>query len=233
MATLTYVVGRSGSGKSTSICPIEQVGIQGLNPEETIIINTDQKPLPAPEFTKLYNKEKNNYYKSNDTLEVIEQILKPAHKRENIKSIVIDTWSRLQTDTVMSSRFRKRSGFDKWAEFAGAQYDLLNITNDKLRDDIIVYLFAHPETTFDDNGSPQERIAVQGQQLKKFVPESFSSIVLYAEPSKMSGQGLKFGFRTINSGADTCKSPIGLFKDEFIPNDLGYVDTAIRNYYNL
>tara|TARA_R110000822_G_scaffold153362_2_gene292816 strand:+ start:3623 stop:4324 length:702 start_codon:yes stop_codon:yes gene_type:complete len=233
MATLTYVVGRSGSGKSTSICPIQQAGIQGLNPEETIIINTDQKPLPAPEFTKLYSKEKNNYYKSNDTLEVIEQILKPAHKRENIKSIVIDTWSRLQTDTVMSSRFRKRSGFDKWAEFAGAQYDLLNIINDKLRDDIIVYLFAHPETTFDDNGSPQERIAVQGQQLKKFVPESFSSIVLYAEPSKMTGQGLKFGFRTVNSGADTCKSPIGLFKDEFIPNDLGYVDTAIRNYYNL
>ena len=233
MATLTYVVGRSGSGKSTSICPIQQAGIQGLNPEETIIINTDQKPLPAPEFTKLYSKEKNNYYKSNDTLEVIEQILKPAHKRENIKSIVIDTWSRLQTDTVMSSRFRKRSGFDKWAEFAGAQYDLLNIINDKLRDDIIVYLFAHPETTFDDNGSPQERIAVQGQQLKKFVPESFSSIVLYAEPSKMTGQGLKFGFRTVNSGADTCKSPIGLFDEEFIPNDLGYVDTAIRNYYNL
>ena len=233
MATLTYVVGRSGSGKSTSICPIQQAGIQGLNPEETIIINTDQKPLPAPEFTKLYSKEKNNYYKSNDTLEVIEQILKPAHKRENIKNIVIDTWSRLQTDTVMSSRFRKRSGFDKWAEFAGAQYDLLNIINDKLRDDIIVYLFAHPETTFDDLGSPQERIAVQGQQLKKFVPESFSSIVLYAEPSKMTGQGLKFGFRTVNSGADTCKSPIGLFDEEFIPNDLGYVDTAIRNYYNL
>ena len=232
MATLTYVVGRSGSGKSTSICPIQQAGIQGLNPEETIIINTDQKPLPAPGFTKLYSKEKNNY-KSNDTLEVIEQILKPAHKRENIKSIVIDTWSRLQTDTVMSSRFRKRSGFDKWAEFAGAQYDLLNIINDKLRDDIIVYLFAHPETTFDDLGSPQERIAVQGQQLKKFVPESFSSIVLYAEPSKMTGQGLKFGFRTVNSGADTCKSPIGLFDEEFIPNDLGYVDTAIRNYYNL
>ena len=233
MATLVYVVGRSGSGKSTSICPITQVGIQGLNPDETILINTDQKPLPAPGFTTMYDKKKGNYFKTNDTIEVIEQILKPAHKQENVKSIVIDTWSRLQTDTVMSSRFRKRSGFDKWAEFAGAQYDLLNIINDKLREDIIVYLFAHPETIFDDDGFPQERIAVQGQQLKKFVPESLSSIVLYAEPSKMSGQGIKFGFRTVNSGADTCKSPIGLFDDEFIPNDLGYVDLAIRNYYNL
>ena len=233
MATLTYVVGRSGSGKSTSICPIQQAGIQGLNPEETIIINTDQKPLPAPGFNEMYTKEKGNYFKTSDTIEVIEHILKPANKNKAIKNIVIDTWSRLQTDTVMSNRFRKRSGFDKWAEFAGAQYDLLTIINDKMRDDIIVYLFAHPESVFDDNGFPQERIAVQGQQLKKFVPESFSSIVLYAEPSKMSGQGIKFGFRTVNSGADTCKSPIGLFDDEFIPNDLGYVDIAIRNYYNL
>ena len=65
------------------------------------------------------------------------------------------------------------------------------------------------------------------------VPEAFISIVLYDEPSKMSLHGIKFGFRTVNSGADTCKSPIGLFDDEFIPNDLGYVDLAIRNYYNL
>jgi hypothetical protein len=233
MATLVYVVGRSGSGKSTSICPIEQAGITGLDPESTIVINTDQKPLPAPGFVNFYKLEKGNYYKTNDTIEVIENILKPAHKKENVKAIVIDTWSRLQTDAVMSSRFRKRAGFDKWGEFASSQYDLINIINDKLRDDIIVYLFAHPETTFDEDGFPQERIATQGQQLKKFVPESFSSIVLYAEPSKVSGQGIKFGFRTVNSGADTCKCPIGLFEEDFIPNDLGIVDSAIRKYYNL
>lgn len=233
MATLVYIVGRSGSGKSTSICPIEKVGIKGLNPDSTIIINTDQKPLPAPGFVSLYNAEKGNYYKTSDTVEVVENILKPSHKRENVKAIVIDTWSRLQTDAVMSSRFRKRAGFDKWGEFASSQYDLITIINDKLREDIIVYLFAHPETTFDENGFAQERIATQGQQLKKFVPESFSSIVLYAEPSKITGQGIKFGFRTVNSGADTCKCPIGLFEEDFIPNDLGLVDSAIRKYYNL
>jgi hypothetical protein len=27
----------------------------------------------------------------------------------------------------------------------------------RLRDDIIVYLLAHPETTFDEDGFPQER----------------------------------------------------------------------------
>jgi hypothetical protein len=32
--------------------------------------------------------------------EVIENILKPAHKKENVKAVVIDTWSRLQTDAI-------------------------------------------------------------------------------------------------------------------------------------
>ena len=233
MATLVYIVGRSGSGKSTSICPIDQVGIKGLNPETTIVVNTDQKPLPAPNFSKLYNAEKGNYYKTNDTIEIIENILKPAHKDGKTKAIVIDTWSRLQTDAIMSTKFRKRSGYDKWSEFSGAQYDLINIINDKMREDIVVYLIAHPETIYDEDGFPQERIATQGQQLKKFVPESFSSIVLYAEPSKVAGQGLVYGFRTVNSGADTCKTPIGLFEQEFITNDLGQVDDSIRNYYQI
>ena len=78
MATLVYVVGRSGSGKSTSICPIDQVGIKGLDPKSTVIVNTDQKPLPAPGFTEMYGEKKGNYYKTNDTLAVIENILKPA-----------------------------------------------------------------------------------------------------------------------------------------------------------
>lgn len=233
MATLVFVVGRSGSGKSTSVCPIPKAGIIGLDPDETILINTDQKPLPSPGFGNMYNEAKGNYFKVSDTTEIIENILKPAHKNEKVKHIVIDTWSRLQTDTVMSTKFRKRSGFDKWAEFSGAQYDLINIINDKLREDIIVYLFAHPETIYDEDGYANERIATQGQQLKKFVPESFSSIVLYAEPSKMPGQGIKYGFRTVNSGSDTCKTPIGMFDEEFITNDLGLVDASIRAYYNI
>jgi hypothetical protein len=233
MAILVYIVGKSGSGKSTSICPIEQANIKGLNPSETILINTDQKPLPIPGFSEMYNEKLENYFKTTETREIINNILKPAHKNPLIKSVVLDTWSRLLTDSVMSVKFRKRSGFDKWAEFAGDQYDLIHNINDKIREDIIVYLFAHPESIYDESGFPQERIAVQGQQLKKFVPESFSSIVLYAEPSNMPGQGLKFGFRTVNSGADTCKAPIGMFKEDFIPNDLGFVDKAIRKYYNL
>ena len=38
-------------------------------------------------------------------------------------------------------------------------------------------------------------------------------------------------FTTQNSGADTVKSPIGMFEKNEIPNDLKLVDETIRNFY--
>jgi hypothetical protein len=43
----------------------------------------------------------------------------------------------------------------------------------------------------------------------------------------------QYCFLTQNSGLDTVKSPIGLFETYAIDNDLKYVDTKIRNYYEI
>ena len=40
-------------------------------------------------------------------------------------------------------------------------------------------------------------------------------------------------FSTQNSGSDTVKSPMGMFDEALIPNDLAEVDKAIRNYYGM
>ena len=61
---------------------------------------------------------------------------------------------------------------------------LINIINDKMRDDLVVYLLCHPSVEYDEMGEKQQSIAVQGRQLAKFKPESFSSIVLYADVYK-------------------------------------------------
>ena len=50
MAQLVFLVGKSGMGKSTSL--------RKLNPEETVIINTDQKALPFKQFGEKYNEDK-------------------------------------------------------------------------------------------------------------------------------------------------------------------------------
>jgi energy-coupling factor transporter ATP-binding protein EcfA2 len=224
MGQLVFLVGKSGMGKSTSL--------RKLNPDETVIINTDQKALPFKKFNDKYNDQKGNYSKTSDVAQVIEK-LKEAHKNSAVKSVIIDTWSRIMTDAVMHPSFRASKGFEKWTKMSGSQYDLLNIINEKLRDDIIVYLLAHPETHYDEDGFARERIAVQGKQLEKFAPESFSSIVLYAEVKKTPGQPNRHVFRTISSGSDTCKTPLEMFDDEEIDNDLTLVESAIRDYYGL
>lgn len=153
MAQLVFLVGRSGTGKSTSL--------RNLNHEETVIINTDQKALPFKNFNLKYNEEKRNYRKTSD-VDVVIMTLKKINDLPHVKTVIIDTWSRIMTDAIMNPSFRAEKGFDKWSKMASAQYDLINFINDFMRDDVIVYLLAHPETHYDEAGFASERIGVQG-----------------------------------------------------------------------
>jgi hypothetical protein len=224
MAQLVFLVGKSGMGKSTSL--------RNLNPDETVIINTDQKALPFKNFSAKYSEEKRNYRKTSD-INIVISTLQKVNTLPNVKTVVIDTWSRIMTDTVMSQSFRAEKGFDKWSKMAAAQYDLINTVNDVMRDDIIVYLIAHPETHYDDSGFSSERIGVQGKMLERFVPESFSTIVLYSEIVKTPGQPNRHVFRTVSSGNDTCKTPLEMFEEDLIDNDLVDVNNKIREYYSI
>jgi ABC-type dipeptide/oligopeptide/nickel transport system ATPase component len=213
MGQLVYLVGRSGMGKSTSL--------RNLNPDETVIINTDQKALPFKQFNLKYNEEKRNYRKTSD-VNIVIATLKKVNELPNVKTVIIDTWSRIMTDAIMNPSFRAEKGFDKWTKMASAQYDLINFIND-----------AHPETHYDESGFASERIGVQGKMLERFVPESFSTIVLYAEIIKTPGQPNKHVFRTVSSGTDTCKTPLEMFEENNIENDLLVVNQAIRDYYSI
>ena len=224
MGQLVFLVGKSGMGKSTSL--------RNLNPDETVIINTDQKALPFKQFNLKYNEEKRNYKKTSNVVEVLKTLMR-VNEVPHVKTIIIDTWSRIMTDAIMNPSFRSEKGFDKWGKFAASQYDLINFINESMREDIIVYLLAHPESHYDEAGFASERIAVQGKMLERFVPESFSTVILYSEIIKTPGQPNNHVFRTISSGSDTCKTPLEMFEDDNIPNDLVEVNKAIREYYSI
>lgn len=224
MGQLVFLVGKSGSGKSTSL--------RNLDPEETVIINTDQKALPFKNFKYNYSEEKRNYRKTSD-VNIVLATLKKVNELSNVKTVIVDTWSRIMTDAIMNPAFRAEKGFDKWSKMAAAQYDLINFINDSMRDDVIVYLIAHPETHYDEAGFASERIGVQGKMLERFVPESFSTIVLYAEIIKTPGQPNRHVFRTVSSGNDTCKTPLDMFEENEVDNDLTKINEVIREYYSI
>jgi hypothetical protein len=59
--------------------------------------------------------------------------------------------------------------------------------------------------------------------------EGLFSIVLFGRVNK-TDDGLEYGFDTVNNGENTCKSPIDMFKEPFIDNDLQFVKDCITEY---
>lgn len=86
---------------------------------------------------------------------------------------------------------------------------------------------AHPIEYNDEYGMTQLKIGTQGKMLEQRIPESYSTIVLYTQMVKEPGKtDPEYTFRVNNFA--TSKSPLGMFPDKNIPNDLGLVDKYIR-----
>ena len=83
----------------------------------------------------------------------------------------------------------------------------------------------HSDT--DANGN--EKFKTIGKMLdEKVTLEGMFTIVL-----KTVVTDGKYQFSTRNSGQDTVKTPLGMFNDVLIDNDLAMVDKTIREYYGI
>ena len=203
MGIPVFVLGHSGTGKSTSL--------RNFKSNEILHINVISKPLPFKgRFAETYNGD--NYA----------EIAKAINKTK-CKSIVIDDAQYLMANEFMRRSFEK--GYDKFTEIANNFWTLINsITND-LPFDVIVYFLMHTDT--DENGN--EKAKTIGKLLdEKICIEGMSSIVL-----KTAVKDGVYSFLTQNNGHDTVKSPLGMFPTYEIDNDLKAVDTTIREYWDL
>ena len=215
MARIMAIMGESGSGKTTSL--------RTLNPETTCIIDCDKKGLSWRGWKKQYNAERKNYVACDDVAMVQASMLKIAEKRPEVSVIVIDTIGSLMVADEM--RRSKEKGYDKWLDLAVCIWNLID-TACPLRDDLTVVFMAHVQTERDDSGFVFSRIKTSGRKLDKIVLESKFPIVLYAK--NIDGE---FVFET-HAKQSTAKSPLGLFDEETIPNDLKFVIEALDAYEN-
>jgi hypothetical protein len=205
MGILSFVLGRSGTGKSYSL--------RNFDPSEVEVINVQGKILPFKGAGKF------NLINTDDADEIVDAIKDAAKK---YKKIVVDDFQY-----VMANEFMRRSaekGYDKFTEIGRHAWDIANVVRE-LPNDVIVYVMCHTDT--DQEGF--ERLKTIGKLLDdKIVLEGMSTIVL-----KTSVSDGKYYFLTQNNGKDTTKSPAGMFPTYAIENDLKYVDDKIRNYYEI
>ena len=204
MAINCMILGESGTGKSTSL--------RNFAADEVAVINVAGTPLPF--------RNKLNVWKCDDYAKIRAAML----KRPDVPAFVID-----DAQYLMANEFMRRSderGYDKFTEIAKNFWSLvLETVTQKMPDNQIVYFLMHTDTA--DDG--RVRAKTIGKMLnEKITLEGLFTIVLRTNVS----DGI-YTFRTVNSGSDTVKAPMGMFSASEIDNDLKAVDTVIREYYGI
>ena len=210
MSIAAFILGESGTGKSTSL--------RSMNPADTLLIQSIKKPLPfRSNGWKYLSKEGGNIFVCDQSA----QIIAAMHKTQR-PIIVIDDFQY-----ILANEFMRRTderGFDKFTDIGKHAWDILCAAS-TLPDHVRVYILSHTETS--DSGRVKAKTI--GRMLdEKITIEGMFSIVM--RTCVINGQYL---FSTRNNGSDTVKTPLGLFDADHIDNDLAAVDAAIVDYYQL
>lgn len=203
MAIGVLIMGESGTGKSTSM--------RNFEADEISLVNVAGKPLPfRGKFSRTAITE--------DAKTIVDLL-----NQTKSKTIILDDAGYIMGFSEMKKRNEK--GFQKFVDIGGDFFDIVDCIR-KLPDDVVVYLMMHIETTSDGT----VKAKTSGQMLDKKLSsiEGMFSIVMRTEVN----EGHYF-FRTHNNGADTVKTPMGLFEADLIDNDLKAVDSKIREYYGI
>lgn len=213
MSYATLILGESGTGKTASL--------RNLNPKNTLLIQPVRKPLPfrAKNWHEIKSKgDGGNIFVCNDAQKIV-----ACMKRAPQDVIVIDDWQYILSSQFMARRNEKN--YDKFTDIGGAGYDIVQAAS-QLAENKRVYVLAHTAT--DDMGNV--RIKTLGRMLdEKIVVEGMFTTVLrtFVDP------GTGYFFLTHNNGHDTVKSPMGMFKENQVENDLAAIDDVICDYYGI
>lgn len=210
MGVAVAVMGASGSGKSTSL--------RNYKPKDGIVIfEVASKTLPFRSVElKPYIINTSDYDKIKDT------ITKSITKR-NIKTFIIDDSQYLMAFENFNKA--KDKGYEKYVNMAYNFEQLLTFIRE-LPDDVIVFLLHHSET----NDMGYSKLKTLGKMLdNQLTVDGLFTILLQA-----TRKDKRYVFQTRDDdGISSVKTPLGMFEEEYIDNDLKAVENTIREYYDI
>ena len=207
MATPVLIIGKSGSGKSTSM--------RNCQNNDFNLIRVLNKPLPF--------KGKVNGWFSDDYQQIMKLLI--ASKAD---SIVIDDAGYLITNHFMrehSSAGKGNGVFSLYNDIGDYFWNLIQFIVTKVPENKIVYIIMHEEK--DEAGE------VKPKTIGKLLDEKVCIEGMFTIVLRCIEEGGKHLFVTQASQGAVSKSPIGMFEDLTIDNDLLLVDKKIREYYGL
>ncbi len=248
MAEMIMVIGPSGSGKTSSAIPNEMLEIKGLDPKNTLMVSFTGKALPKKHYLTLADTKEEKYKDRTPNRIVVPAgdcslNGKPVAKsvwiiaamqsyisKGTFKNVVLDDFQYLSVMHLLDQSHNK--GYDKFVDNGKMVYDILKYLSD-LPSDILAFVLAHDETE-KENYVEKRSMKLGGKMVKNSLgnPEGLCNTVLYTESEteklEESVQVKKY-FITQSDGTTTAKSLPGMFPYR-IPNDLGLVEKAFREY---
>lgn len=213
MSERILIIGGSGEGKSASL--------RNMVPDETLLIQAIDKRLPFENNTKWQKfdsaTKKGNVFVTDNSANICQIMMNTKRK-----VIVLDDFQY-----VMADEFMRRSderGYDKFTEIGRNAWNILTLAG-QLAPDVRVYIMAHT----DESESGRIKMKTIGKMLdEKITVEGMFTIVL-----RTVARDGQYMFSTQTNGKDPVKSPMGMFKEELIDNDLAAVDKRIIEYYGI
>ncbi len=206
MGIPVLLIGKSGTGKSTSM--------RNCVGQDFNLINVLKKPLP---FKGHIPTAQTDDYAI---------IMKSLHATK-AKSIVIDDAGYLITNQFMRNHGSGKGNavFSMYNDIADHFWNLIQFIVNKVQEDKIVYVVMHEETN--DYGE------IKPKTIGKLLDEKVTIEGMFTIVLRSVYQDNKYQFVTQSIDGSVAKSPIGMFEEQYIDNDLLFVDNAIREYYEI
>lgn len=228
------VLAKSGFGKTFSIGQIPELGHKGLDPKETYVVSVTSKPLTFPKSRELYKvtpcdkMAEGNRVITNDPekiASILEMLLKSPYK-----NIVVDDFNYLMQDYYMANALK--GGWDtpkKIGFFMGKIFNAIEKYGDTDKNIIVL---AHGEEMPQPDGRIYLKMKTTGKMVDEYVtPEGKFDITLVGRTKLESKKIVKEFITNEDEYTASPKSPYGMFESLYIPNDLGLVVDAVKNYY--
>lgn len=231
----------SGFGKTTGTGKIDapELGIvfEGLPTESSYIISKTTKPLPYAgqgkqwPLTTIDKMREGRRVIANNSSEAVEALT--ILVETPIRNVVFDDFNYYMQDWYMANALR--TGWDAPKQIGYDMGKLFNIMEKFEGSERNLIVLAHGEDIPKPGGRMYTKLKTTGKMVDEYVtPEGKFDVVLVGK-SRWDGT-LKKTVKQYVTNEDedysSPKSPIGMFKELYISNDLGPIIKAVNKYYS-
>lgn len=216
---LVAIIGPSGSGKSTSL--------RNLPVETTEIIDLEMKGLPFKQAKKFKTTYCSNMAEYDTSFKAA-----IANPRNLNGVVVVESFTKYTEHAVkVANQASNGDGYKTYAMVERLQLSFLEKIKNK---NCIVVVTGIDEIVKIPNTDGTEtavrRMATKGRAMEGRVEKEFL-LVLFTQVVKNKDGKMEYFFQTNTDGITCAKTPMSMFDNQLIQNDINLVITELNKYY--